>query len=290
MKEVAPITQKKDPRQNLQDMLSRIDIALTLPSVVGQQRQALEERRVKIDTLLHPKPLSQMPKNGLVSSARSVSSQPISTLASADLDVRAFSPAIPAVPERAVRRVLEPDQKKLDELVDKAVGGDTEAFGELYKHYFGRIVYYLGRKVDRAVAEDLAQNTFINAWRGIERFSDKEGLFVPWLFRIAHNVLVSYYRRNRTTEPVDLYLDLPDPADPEREALQNVDADHVMEIIGRLKNSLEREVLAHSLLEDLSHMDVAERTGISAENSRVIKHRGLEKIREVMRNERGNDI
>jgi RNA polymerase sigma-70 factor (ECF subfamily) len=81
--------------------------------------------------------------------------------------------------------------------VSDARAGDDAAFATLFEYYRGPIVGYLRRLVgDREVAEDLAQDTFLKAYRAIER-TNEELNFRAWLYRIATNTALSYHRRQR---------------------------------------------------------------------------------------------
>lgn len=73
---------------------------------------------------------------------------------------------------------------------------DPEAFGELYRIYVDRIYHYHYRHTsNREVAEDLTSRTFYRALRSLHRYRDKKGAtFQSWLFRIAHNLVVNWYR------------------------------------------------------------------------------------------------
>lgn len=82
-------------------------------------------------------------------------------------------------------------------LVDRARSGDAEAFGVLFEQYHAPILNYLHRMVsDRAVAEDLTQDTFIKAWKSLPK-TDADLAFKAWLYRIATNTAISHLRRGK---------------------------------------------------------------------------------------------
>jgi RNA polymerase sigma-70 factor (ECF subfamily) len=76
-------------------------------------------------------------------------------------------------------------------LVRAAAAGDTEAFGELVRRYQAQVVNLARALAVRADAEDLAQETFVRAFRGIRRFR-AESTFKTWLYRVALNVVRSH--------------------------------------------------------------------------------------------------
>ena len=75
--------------------------------------------------------------------------------------------------------------------------GDTEAFGDIHRRYWQPLNRYLGNLCngDYARAEDLAQETFIKAYKYIDNVSDKSRGASPWLYTIARNVLIDSTRR-----------------------------------------------------------------------------------------------
>ena len=83
------------------------------------------------------------------------------------------------------------------DLVDRARTGDQAAFAQLFEHFHAPILNYLNRMVnDRALAEDLTQDTFIKAYRALPKTRDDLS-FKAWLYRIATNTAISHLRRGR---------------------------------------------------------------------------------------------
>ena len=83
---------------------------------------------------------------------------------------------------------------------------DTQALGEIYDRYSGRIYSYILYQVkDDALAEDLTANVFSRMLRAIKTSKSWNTSFTSWLYRIAHNMVIDYYRRNKRGD--DLPLD-----------------------------------------------------------------------------------
>lgn len=95
-------------------------------------------------------------------------------------------------------------------VLDRAQAGNSAAFTTLFDQYQRPIVNYLYRMVnDRDVAEDLAQDTFLKAYRAIER-TDGELNFRAWIYRIATNTAMSYFRRKRLLQWIPFGPGTPD--------------------------------------------------------------------------------
>ena len=83
------------------------------------------------------------------------------------------------------------------EFVRATLDGDFSAFERLVDKYHGKIYRHLRKMVsDASVAEDLLQDTFLSAYRGLQGFN-RASSFSTWLFRIATNVALMYLRRER---------------------------------------------------------------------------------------------
>ncbi len=82
-------------------------------------------------------------------------------------------------------------------LVERARAGDQAAFAQLFERYHAPILNYLHRMVnDRALAEDLTQDTFIKAYNALPR-TKPDLAFKAWLYRIATNTAISHLRRGK---------------------------------------------------------------------------------------------
>jgi RNA polymerase sigma-70 factor (ECF subfamily) len=99
--------------------------------------------------------------------------------------------------------------------VDRVLGGDPQAFEGIVRRWQGPIVNMAWRYCrDRGRAEDLAQEAFIRAWRGLAQWR-REGSFSTWLFALAANVFRSELKRFPTVN-----LPLETIAEPARPAAQ----------------------------------------------------------------------
>jgi RNA polymerase sigma-70 factor (ECF subfamily) len=100
--------------------------------------------------------------------------------------------------QRPLKTVLE-RRVSVDEngLVERARAGDQAAFAQLFERYHAPILNYLHRMVgDRALAEDLTQDTFIKAYNALAR-TKPDLAFKAWLYRIATNTAISHLRRGK---------------------------------------------------------------------------------------------
>lgn len=76
--------------------------------------------------------------------------------------------------------------------------GNKEAFGLLYDHYLPPIYRFILFKVpSKAEAEDLTHEVFLNAWKNMPRYKEKGFPFSSWLYQIAKNSIIDFYRTSK---------------------------------------------------------------------------------------------
>ena len=96
-------------------------------------------------------------------------------------------------------------------LVERARGGDRDAFGELFRLHHGR-VYRLARAHLGEAADDVVAETFLRAWRGLGRYRPTGVPFAAWLYGIARHVVADELRRRSR---VRVTAEVPDrPSEP----------------------------------------------------------------------------
>jgi RNA polymerase sigma-70 factor (ECF subfamily) len=174
----------------------------------------------------------------------------------------------------------------IDNLVEKAGHGDGEAFGKLYDMHVDRVyrhIYY--RTSNTVVAEDLTQQTFIKAWQAIGRYKKKGSPFLGWLIKIGHNLVIDYYRSRKTGEDIDFDTVVSAAENnPEYIAESHYDRVRIQRAIGKLKGDQQQVVLMR-FIEDFSFAEIAAVLGKREGAVRVILHRGLAKLREILEKE-----
>ncbi len=83
-------------------------------------------------------------------------------------------------------------------VLQRACAGDPEAFGALYRKHSNRVYKLcLGMVKDATLAEDMVQDAFLQAFRRIHTFRG-DSQFSTWLYRIAVNAVLMYFRRCKT--------------------------------------------------------------------------------------------
>jgi len=87
-----------------------------------------------------------------------------------------------------------------EELIDQSLKGDREAMDVLVREHWDRIYHHCLRMVnDEAMAEDLAQETFVHAFQHLASFQ-RRARFSTWVWRIAHNLSLNYLKKRHHQE------------------------------------------------------------------------------------------
>lgn len=147
------------------------------------------------------------------------------------------------------------------------------SFERAYLEYLPAVSGYLFRRVERQQVEDLAADVFAIAWR--RRASVTEGEELPWLYRIAANVVANHRRKQASGAALLGYLR---PADSAPSAEEIVAADATLAAAWRQLRASDREVLTLALVEDLSPAELAVTLDVSVNAATIRVHRARTKL------------
>ncbi|MDR7333971.1 sigma-70 family RNA polymerase sigma factor [Roseateles asaccharophilus] len=175
-------------------------------------------------------------------------------------------------------------QSRLDAaLVERAVrDGDTRAFEALVRRHQGLVRAQLRRLLghDAAMADDLAQETFVLAWRKLEQFRG-DSRFATWLYRIAHSCFLQFLRSHgRQAETVALDPDADHAADADPQDLElRLDLTAALQHL----SMNQRAALLYCEQLGLSHQEAAEVLDMPLGTVKTHVMRGKARLRELLR-------
>lgn len=162
-------------------------------------------------------------------------------------------------------------------LVRRAARGDRRAFERLYREHAGKVHGLCLRMTrDPQHAEDCAQETFIRAWRALDRFEARSRVST-WLHRIAVNVVLE--RRRRQPEPLDF---VEDPAEYDRDPVlldTPVEVEELEAAIASLPPGA-RDVLTLCGIYGYAHGEAAEMLGVAVGTCKAQLHRARALLRD----------
>jgi RNA polymerase sigma-70 factor (ECF subfamily) len=175
-------------------------------------------------------------------------------------------------------------------LVKRAIAGDADAFGELYLSHLDAIYRYVYFRVgDAHDAEDLTEQVFLKAWEALPVYRPRGNPFASWVYRIAHNLVIDYRRRQKPVEP----MPSPEPSDQADEKLAFLEQVIAAEEARTLSQAIrqlpeeQQQVIVLRFIEGLRHAEVARILGKSEGACRMIEHRALMALYQLLNSTAG---
>lgn len=156
-------------------------------------------------------------------------------------------------------------------LVSDYILGKEAALEVLIKRHQQRLFSFIYSKVqDRDITEDVFQDTFIKVIRTLKKGNyNEEGKFLPWVMRIAHNLVIDHFRKTnrmptfKNTDEFDIFSILGDGnLNAEKQIIQEQIHTDVRELVNELPEE-QKEVLIMRMYKDMSFKEISENTGVS---------------------------
>jgi len=161
---------------------------------------------------------------------------------------------------------------------------DAEAYGKLYDFYVDRIYRFVYFKVNvREDAEDITSEVFLKAWEYINTTTKKIENFNALIYRVARNSVIDYYRNrkmNISTDDEENMLQIQDKENVVEKVDVVIDRTNIEKLLSQLKE-VYRDVILLRYIEEYSINEIANITGKSVANVRVLLHRGLQALKEL---------
>lgn len=157
------------------------------------------------------------------------------------------------------------------DLIVSYANGNESSFEILLSRHKNRVFSFIFSKVlKRAIAEDIFQDTFIKVIQTIKKGNyNEEGKFLPWVLRIAHNLVIDHFRKNKrlpkyeSREDYNIFSQI---SEPEKDIESLIIDEQIQGILVDLIRELPKdqsEVLTMRLYKGMSFKDIAELTDVS---------------------------
>lgn len=156
-------------------------------------------------------------------------------------------------------------------LVRDYISGDETALEKLIQKHNQRLSSFIYSKVlDKDITEDIFQDTFIKVIKTLKKGTySEEGKFLPWVMRIAHNLIIDHFRRNRRmprfegAEDFNIFSVLgDDKLNAEKQLIKDQIDNDLALLIEELPDD-QKEVLMMRIYRDMSFKEISENTGVS---------------------------
>ena len=173
--------------------------------------------------------------------------------------------------------------KSESELIELASDGDAEAFGALYEKYVDQIYNYIYFRTSNGKdAEDICSRVFLRALNHIERYEDRGYPFSAWLYRIAHNLVVNWYRDSERSDEISLLDQYPPPTMDGSVEEKIEKMDETAALLGIIHGLPEdrKELLVLKHVEGLTNIEIGEIMDRTEGAIKALYHRTLESLRD----------
>lgn len=162
-------------------------------------------------------------------------------------------------------------------LVNKAAKGNFEAFGQLYRLFVKQIYRYVFYQVgDKMTAEDITADVFFKALDHIDSCEGKEATFKAWLYRIAHNRVIDYFRsrkRHLSLESEIYHL----KQDPDK----GMERRELLDIVSKLPAN-QRQIVILKFIAGLNNREIGKVLGKNEGAVRIMQMRALLSLRKKL--------
>ena len=170
----------------------------------------------------------------------------------------------------------------LQEILLKAQAGKEEALTQLYNHYFERIYRFIYYRVGhKEVAEDLTEDVFIKSFQSLKTLQ-QTGAFEGWLYQIARNKVIDYYRSKKNLVPLE---EIENTLEYETNIIDVIDLEQQQKTFIKVLKELtpeQQQVIKLKFLENLDNATIAQLMNKNEGAIRVIQHRAITKLKELI--------
>jgi RNA polymerase sigma-70 factor (ECF subfamily) len=165
----------------------------------------------------------------------------------------------------------------------KEAASARETFAQLYEEYLDKVFRYIQYRVNNMqLAEDLTSAVFEKALVNFSKYSSDKASFSTWIFSIARNVVIDYYRVHGKRQTVSLEETTEMPSrdlSPEEELLKREELKRLQVFLTDLPQG-EQEIIRLKFGAELNNRQIAKTLGLSESNVGTKLYRAIRKLRD----------
>ena len=153
----------------------------------------------------------------------------------------------------------------------------------LFEENYEKVVNYIASRISNmSEAEELASDVFVKALEHIDGFKNKGIPIEAWLYKIAHNITIDYYRKKKyPTINIEDVINMESYNNTEKKVLENLDKEEIKIALSKL-SSLQQQVIQLRLVSGLRSKKVAQIMEKSDGAIRELQRSGLKALREIL--------
>ncbi len=167
-------------------------------------------------------------------------------------------------------------------LISRAKQSDRAAWDDIFQRHYQRVYIFVFCRIgDAAAAEDVTADVFVEAWKGIRRFSYRGVPLISWLYRIAHNLLADFLRKRERSKTQPFKDDGAHVVDPTDEA-ENVAVWQSVAAAFKQLTLEQQQVLITRFIEGFSLAETAAAMGKNENAIKALEFRALKSVRRIL--------
>lgn len=152
---------------------------------------------------------------------------------------------------------------------------------EIFLTYHDKVQHYIYTKVSNVqVAEDLASTVFLKVYQKYEEFDESKSKLSTWIYTIANNTVIDYYRTNHVGEEIPEVL--ADDTSVEDEVLDSVMLEELACALEKLPER-ERDIIILHYYKEMTLKEVAFKLGMSYANIKIVHNKALAALQNIMK-------
>ena len=146
-----------------------------------------------------------------------------------------------------------------------------------------RFIYW--QVSNKEQAEDLNQEVFLKAWKNIEKYQERNCPFSSWLYRIARNTVIDFYRTQKKVYPIEDEIFFSEGNDlkgnPKKIAETKIEVERVKKVLNSLPSN-QREIIVLKFIEGFSNKEIAKILKKSEGAIRILQYRAIKNLKKIL--------
>jgi len=179
----------------------------------------------------------------------------------------------------------EVQKKELIDLAKRFVKGDKDAFSDIYDIYADKLYRFVYFKVKADDIEDIVELCFLKAWDKRKSYNPKKSSLNSWLYTIARNSVIDYYRVAKQVEELNVNIkDEKKVSNPKKTTEDILNANLVRKAIEELPENY-KDLVVLRFIDDLSYAELSEALAKTEATIRVMQFRAMKKLKAILKRE-----
>lgn len=172
-------------------------------------------------------------------------------------------------------------------LAQRAQSGHVDSFGKIYDLLVEKIYRFIFFRIGvREETEDLTEEVFFKVYQKIQSYRNEGVPFEAWIFKIARNQIIDYYRTKKDLSSLDDHFEIEDPGlTPEEYTEKTISQEEMLEALKKIPDSYQ-ELIILKFIEGKDNEEISHILDKPIAHIRVLQSRSLKALKKVVKKEK----